>query len=317
MARKRYVTSEISVDERLAEIASEDPQSALMWPWFLLVFDDWGRAEMNAMKIRLQLFPAFPFLVADIERAVEAFSSKGLVFFYEIDGVRYGAIRPRTWLRYQVYLKGTKRSTASSSVPPPPKGVWDADEAMMTADMTRKSEKSADKPAVRYCQLTSADAKRCQEMAVPSPSLEPKVKVSCPADAGRDADPSPRGEGDHESFGDEKEARKVWENGTKESFERTFWARYPRKDKKADALKAFRQVFPFRQRPKEKERRWRNLQEHLWAALDEFAEREDVKYIPLPGSWIRAVDFDSPPEDSKVPESRPMFRLLEGGAANG
>lgn len=180
MARKRYVTSDIAIDERLAEIAAEDPQSALMWPWFLLLFDDWGRAEMNAMKIRLQLFPAFPFLVADIERAVAAFSSEGLVSFYEVGGVRYGAIRPRTWLKYQVYLKGTKRATTESSIPAPPDNLWNEADETALADMLKpndykKKGLSADKSD---CPQTIPIVCGQSGLSVPSPS--PSLSPSLP-----------------------------------------------------------------------------------------------------------------------------------------
>ena len=50
MARKRFITSDMSVDERIADIAVENPVAALMWPWFITGFDDWGRMEAVRSK---------------------------------------------------------------------------------------------------------------------------------------------------------------------------------------------------------------------------------------------------------------------------
>ena len=86
-----------------------------------------------------------------------------------------------------------------------------------------------------------------------------------------------------------------YQTKTAEAFEKVFWCRYPRKDKKKDALKAFRSVFPRRQAKKTAKVRWDNLQLHLDKSLQEFAQR-DPSFIPLPASWLRGQDFDAPPE---------------------
>ena len=46
MARKRFVTSEISTDRKIAKLAEKNPVAAALWPWFITALDDWGR--MNA-----------------------------------------------------------------------------------------------------------------------------------------------------------------------------------------------------------------------------------------------------------------------------
>jgi len=40
MSRKLYVSTDISIDEALAEIADDDALSALLWPWLLVHLDD-------------------------------------------------------------------------------------------------------------------------------------------------------------------------------------------------------------------------------------------------------------------------------------
>jgi hypothetical protein len=79
MARKRFVTSDMSVDERLAEIAAENPVAALMWPWFITNFDDWGRMEAVPMKIKLTVFPAFPYTADDISEAINLYAKHEIV----------------------------------------------------------------------------------------------------------------------------------------------------------------------------------------------------------------------------------------------
>jgi len=35
MARKRFVTSEISTDRKIAKLAERNPIAAALWPWFI------------------------------------------------------------------------------------------------------------------------------------------------------------------------------------------------------------------------------------------------------------------------------------------
>jgi hypothetical protein len=72
MARKRFVSSEMSTDEDIADIAVDNPVSALMWPWFITGFDDWGRMEVTSPnKVRLELFPAFPYTAIEISIQIQ------------------------------------------------------------------------------------------------------------------------------------------------------------------------------------------------------------------------------------------------------
>lgn len=47
MARKRFVTSEISTDRKIAKLAEKNPVAAALWPWFITAFDDWGRMSAD------------------------------------------------------------------------------------------------------------------------------------------------------------------------------------------------------------------------------------------------------------------------------
>jgi len=91
-----------------------------------------------------------------------------LIYRYDIDGELYLAVRPRTWIKYQTYLKGTKRDKHSSLIPAPVGAPWGAEEEEeMRQLMTRNSQNVS-----RQSEM-SADNSDCRAMSVPSPSLLP------------------------------------------------------------------------------------------------------------------------------------------------
>ena len=146
MSRKRSITSDISVDERIADIVETNPTAALMWPWFITSFDDWGRMDASPRKVKLAIFPAFSFSVDEIRGAIDAFVLSGLVFRYECGGSFYIAIRPRTWLKYQPYLRGTKYSDKDTSrIPAPAAPPWGRDEdEWMLVEMTKRNRRNTE-----------------------------------------------------------------------------------------------------------------------------------------------------------------------------
>lgn len=174
MARKRFITSEISVDERLAGVATENPMAALMWPWMILYLDDWGRGSASPIKIKLAVFPAFPFSPAEIQKTVESLGRAGLVHLYEVDGEGFMAVRPKTWIKYQTYLKGTKRGRNASKIPSPTDAPWGTDEeGELCQEMSRMSADNSE------CQLTNGNVSNVSchlQMSVPSPSPSLSLK---------------------------------------------------------------------------------------------------------------------------------------------
>lgn len=121
MGRKVFVTSDMSVDERLVEVAEENPQAALIWPWLLTAFDDWGRAEAMPKRLKARVFPMIASVTADdIQAAIGLFAEKGLIALYEIDGKQYIAIEPEKWFKYQTHIKREKRARDGSRYPAPP-----------------------------------------------------------------------------------------------------------------------------------------------------------------------------------------------------
>ncbi|MBE3584958.1 MAG: hypothetical protein IMW94_02060 [Thermoanaerobacter sp.] len=137
MPRKRYITSEISTDEKIAALAEENPTAALMWPWFITAFDDWGRMSANPIEVKLTLFPAFPFTSKDVALAMKLFHKYGLAYLYEVDGKPYMAVNPATWYKYQTYINSGRKGKNSSKYPAPPNPPWNLQHSANVADNLR------------------------------------------------------------------------------------------------------------------------------------------------------------------------------------
>lgn len=121
MARKVYITSEMSIDERLLNVAEEDQLAALIWPWILTTFDDWGRSEAKPKKLKAKIFPGNEMVTATaIESALHLFNEHGLIELYEEDGRPYMAISADKWFKYQTQIRKVKREVDESKYPSPP-----------------------------------------------------------------------------------------------------------------------------------------------------------------------------------------------------
>jgi len=124
MARKRFVTSEISTDRKIAKLAENNPTAAALWPWFITGFDDWGRMEADPVEVKLTIFPAFPYTSDDIETFIKLYHEFGIAYHYEVDGKPYLAVNPETWLKYQTYIRKDKLEKQNSKIPEPKDAPW-------------------------------------------------------------------------------------------------------------------------------------------------------------------------------------------------
>ncbi|MEM0138511.1 MAG: hypothetical protein QW100_02135 [Thermoplasmatales archaeon] len=124
MARKVYISSDISIDEALVEIAETAPLEALLWPWLLTAFDDWGRAEASPRRLKAKIFPGNSIVTIDvIDNALKSFAGVGLIRLYEVDGKQYMAIPDiEKWYKYQTHIRRERRpgkDKMESSIPGP------------------------------------------------------------------------------------------------------------------------------------------------------------------------------------------------------
>lgn len=121
MARKIYITGDMSFDEQIAEIADLDPVAALIWPWLLTTFDDWGRANASPRRLKSQVFPANSLITIEkIEESLQLYNQAGLLSLYEVDGKIYMAIEPEKWWSWQTHVKKEKKECDGSHIPAPP-----------------------------------------------------------------------------------------------------------------------------------------------------------------------------------------------------
>jgi len=121
MARKVFISSGMSIDPALAAIAQQDVVAALLWPWILTAFDDWGRAKDDAIQLKLQVVPGFAEITVErVEQALTLYAEAGLIRRYQVGGRRYMCIEPDKWFRYQTHIHREKRTKDDSVIPPPP-----------------------------------------------------------------------------------------------------------------------------------------------------------------------------------------------------
>lgn len=115
MARKVFVTSDISHDEKLLDVAEEDPTAALLWPWLLTVFDDWGRARAEPRRLKVQVFPGNDLVTVDvISRTLALLRDASLIVLYG-EREEFMAVESETWFRWQTHIRKEKREDDSGS----------------------------------------------------------------------------------------------------------------------------------------------------------------------------------------------------------
>lgn len=160
MARKRFVTSEISTDRKIAKLAEKNPTAAALWPWFITGFDDWGRMEADPVEVKLTIFPAFPYTSDDIETFIKLYHEFGIAYYYEVDGKPYLAVNPDTWLKYQTYIRKDKLEKQKSKIPEPKDAPWLA-----------KNDTVDDLATINVAKQQSAT----ENVLSPSPSPSPSI----------------------------------------------------------------------------------------------------------------------------------------------
>ena len=288
MARKRFITSDMSIDEKIADIAVENPVAALMWPWFITGFDDWGRMEAVPVKIKLSIFPAFPYIAKDIKEAIDLYDKYGIVHKYEVDGKEYIAIEPEKYYKHQTYIRGNKREIDGSNCPPPPNPPWDSVKG--SAEVPTGNNNHAD---ARTCTQVSADERKCIPSPSPSPSPSKEIYTRAPDGARAYTAPSPGGSVEAEKVTATLEdkpsksgPRSPFKSKRQEQLFDEFWERYPKKRSKGRAERAWVKIKP---------------DEQLFKAILDGLERaktsvewlkDDGQYIPYPSTWLNAKGWE-------------------------
>ena len=120
MSRRRNLSTDISTDPKLAELAESGPLPLLLYTWAIPHADDWGRLTGDARQFRLTVCPALDAAAQEVEAALEQIAAAGLWDRYQMDGRWYIAFPPEAWYRHQSYIPASKRQADKSQFPPPP-----------------------------------------------------------------------------------------------------------------------------------------------------------------------------------------------------
>lgn len=175
MARKRYITTDISLSRKIEELARRSGEYAvLLFTWLVPHADDWGRLEGDADKVFFTVTPRFALLGRtpdDVEDALTAMHDIGLLTRYEVNGSRYIQLNPDTFYELQTYIPKTKREQDQSAFPPSPSGAGNP------------------APSSTECYLVAQGSAESQQVAQNTPSPSPSPSLVDVVVRAREAEP--------------------------------------------------------------------------------------------------------------------------------
>ncbi len=124
MARSRKISTELSSDERLAEVSagSVDHVEVVLYLLSIPHADDWGRLPGSPSRLRLLVVPGLEVTAERVREAIEAIASAGLWMLYEDSAGKTTISFPvEEWWASQSYINVSKREddTRSSFGAPP------------------------------------------------------------------------------------------------------------------------------------------------------------------------------------------------------
>lgn len=115
MSRRRYVSTDISVDTRVNKLAEESGDfAALLYTWMIPHADDLGELSADLEQLMFTVIPGRRSVtLCDVQRATEAMVALGLI---ELDSER-GKLKypPKSFYRYQTYVNENRRESAQNS----------------------------------------------------------------------------------------------------------------------------------------------------------------------------------------------------------
>lgn len=121
MSRRRYISTDISTDPKVAELAEYGTLPILLYTWAIPHMDDWGRLIGEPRQFKLMVCPGLDITASQVQEALAQIASVGLWLLYEVEGKQYISIASERWFRYQTYINKAKRvDDSGSNIPPPP-----------------------------------------------------------------------------------------------------------------------------------------------------------------------------------------------------
>lgn len=134
MSRRRYISTDLSTDIKLAELSEHGTLPLLLFTWAIPHMDDWGRMTGDARQFKLLVCPALDVSSREVEESLTNIASVDLWIRYQIDGKQFIAIPEDRWFKHQSYInKGKRGDDGGSNFPKPPNN---ADEHRKTPKIT-------------------------------------------------------------------------------------------------------------------------------------------------------------------------------------
>ena len=114
MARGRMISKAISLDEKINSLS--DDTARLLFTWIIPHLDCEGRLHGDAQTVKSIIFPRRNISTARIDKYLNEFEKKGLIFRFTVNGNTY-LLLPQ-FEKHQLGLQ--KDREAQSQIPPPP-----------------------------------------------------------------------------------------------------------------------------------------------------------------------------------------------------
>ena len=279
MSRKRDLSSDISHDERIAEL-SESEHGYLAVALYMMAIpqaDDWGRLPGSPREFKMLVCPGFDTPKHEIDAVLSEIAAIGLWERYEVDGKKYIAFPPDAWFKRQTYINTSKRTSDAGSLYPP-------NQQFLEYSATQTAEKSAAAQHIGKEQQETARNSKKRLTPSPSPVLSEQTLV-LPQTAGTQELPG---------------LSEVQEPEKPEEAEKPQETEKP-KDKPRPALllrfDVWYDVYPKKRNPGDAERAWLKLKPDAdqlaamlaaleWQKRSRDWTKEGGQYIPLPASYL-------------------------------
>ena len=140
MSRRRYISTDISTDTKLAELSDHGLLPLILYTWSIPHMDDWGRITGDPRQFKLLVCPALDVSSREVDQALELIASSGLWMRYEVEGKKCIFVPDEKWFKHQSYINKSKRTDDSgSNFPRPP---INTDEHRETPKITEEEQSS-------------------------------------------------------------------------------------------------------------------------------------------------------------------------------
>lgn len=141
MARRRYISTDISTDKKVAELSEKGLLPLLLFTWAVPHMDDWGRITGDAREFKLLVCPGLDVTTREVDAAINDIVEVGLWVRYEVDGKKCIAWSSKeNWFKHQSYINKDKRNNDSgSSFPAPPQNTADHRRTPSTTEDDRET----------------------------------------------------------------------------------------------------------------------------------------------------------------------------------